>query len=172
MRFLVLQRRGFFDIVITPWLTKFFSASKRSCIVKMTRLSKQCWRCKYFSDNLPEHFKAIANASGENKKSCTHGEDPSAPPPCPQYISSKKDKTKSSNFSSGVWGSWKKIASWGRPPKKLKRSHSEKVLLLCTGSPSPPTCQVCKTLPIRWSSVTQKGGTVLPILDINSEGLR
>jgi hypothetical protein len=77
----------------------------------MTRLSKQCWRCKYFSDNLPEHFKAIANASGETRKSCTRGQNLAAPPPCPQYVSLNKERGKSSHFSSGVWGEWKRMAS-------------------------------------------------------------
>jgi len=77
----------------------------------MTRLSKQCWRCKYFSDNLPEHFKAIANASGETRKSCTRGQNLAAPPPCPQYVSLNKERGKSSHFSSGVWGEWRRMAS-------------------------------------------------------------
>jgi len=82
---------------------------KGSYAFKMTRLSKQCWRCKYFSDNLPDHFKAIATASGEISKSCTHGQDLSAPPPCPQFVPLNKSKEKAPNFSSGVWGDWKKM---------------------------------------------------------------
>ena len=92
----------------------------------MTRFSKQCWRCKYFSDNLPEHFKAIANASGETRKSCTHGQDLSAPPPCPQFVPLHKSKEKVSHFSSGTWGDWRKMNFWQglkRPRCSLQARH-------------------------------------------------
>jgi len=39
-----------------------------------------------FRDNMiPEHFKAIVRASGRIEKICAHGQDNSAPAPCPQF---------------------------------------------------------------------------------------
>jgi hypothetical protein len=75
--------------------------------MKNTRLSKQCWRCKYFSDNLPEHFKAIASASGHIEKMCAHGQAMSAPPPCPQFIALSNKKDTSLPYATKSYGKWK-----------------------------------------------------------------
>ena len=81
---------------------------KRSSTVKMSRADKQCWRCKCFSDNLPEHFKAIASASGQVSRFCTRGKKPSEPVPCPQFMPLGNKKEKAVPFKSEEWGRWKK----------------------------------------------------------------
>ena len=70
----------------------------------MSRIRKQCRYCKYFSDNLSEHLKAIAHASGETKKCCIRLQDLFAPPPCPQFGPCKAYEGKPLEFRKEEWG--------------------------------------------------------------------
>jgi len=75
--------------------------------MKNQRVNKQCWRCKYSYDNLPEHFKAIAGASGRIEKICAHRQDMSAPPPCPQFTALNGSKGRSALYATKSYGNWK-----------------------------------------------------------------
>ena len=92
-------------------------------MMKNTRLNKQCWRCKYFSDNLPEHFKAIASASGHIEKMCAHGQAMPAPPPCPQFTVLSNKKGASLPYATRSYGRWEQKA-----PEDTPFSNQSKVL--------------------------------------------
>ena len=87
--------------------------------MESSRLTKQCWRCKYFSDNMPEHFKAIASVSGLIQKICTHGQDISAPPPCPQFTASNSNKDRLSLYATKSYGNWKQKTTGGSLIRQL-----------------------------------------------------
>jgi hypothetical protein len=76
-------------------------------MTKNQRVNKQCWRCRYFSDNFPEHFKAIVSASGRIEKICTHGQDTSAPTPCTQFAPLSGSNSKSALYVTKSYGNWK-----------------------------------------------------------------
>jgi hypothetical protein len=76
-------------------------------MTKNQRVNKQCWRCKYFSDNFPEHFKAIVSASGRVEKICAHGQDTSAPAPCPQFAPLSAKEGRSPLYATKSYGNWK-----------------------------------------------------------------
>jgi len=73
----------------------------------MTRLHKQCWRCEYFSENLPDHRKVIAKTSRE---ACARLQDIAAPPPCPDFTSLEDIKGKVLHVKDGVSGKWDEVS--------------------------------------------------------------
>ena len=81
--------------------------SRRNTGGKMTRLHKQCWRCEYFSQNLPDHRKAIAKTSRE---ACARLQDISAPPSCPDFTSLEDIKGKVLHVKDRVSGKWTEVS--------------------------------------------------------------
>jgi hypothetical protein len=81
--------------------------SRRHMGDNMTRLHEQCWRCEYFSENLPDYCKSTANTSRE---ACTRLQDISAPSPCPDFTCLEDIKGKVLHMKDGVSGKWTEVS--------------------------------------------------------------